>query len=423
MESITLGTLGSQKNQNSPDRKNLFILSEVFYPDEVSTAYILSHIAIKLAANYNINVICGPVGYHKQFSAKAESLENIKVNRVRLFHLNKNSYWQRSVRLVLLSIIMSGKLFFKAKRGEKVFIVTNPAPMLVAVGLISGFKKLHLSILVHDVFPENLAAANILNKNSLLFRFLSKIFNSSYQKADNIIVLGKDMKQVFEDKLKQNTELEKVPVIAVIENWADVVNIVPFTKKNNKIINNLGIENKLVLQFAGNLGRLQGLQNLIKWIKDCDNNRIHYIFIGEGALKPFLIDFIRGNKIKNVSIIDGMPRSEQSEFLNACDIGIVSLVENMKGLGVPSKAYNLMAAGKPLLYIGDGESEIALLINEFKNGWIVKPNDFNSFKNIINEILETSPEKLRTMGTVSRELAEKKFAMDKILTKFSDLID
>lgn len=49
-------------------------------------------------------------------------------------------------------------------------------------------------------------------------------------------------------------------------------------------------------------------------------------------------------------------RSQQNDFLNACDIGIVTLNDGMYGLGVPSKSYNIWAAGKPILYIGDDNS-------------------------------------------------------------------
>ena len=62
-------------------------------------------------------------------------------------------------------------------------------------------------------------------------------------------------------------------------------------------------------------------------------------------------DEVRNEELGNVSLLDQRPRSEQVEFLNACDIAMISLIPGMKGAGVPSRMYNAMAAGKPIIAI------------------------------------------------------------------------
>ena len=91
-------------------------------------------------------------------------------------------------------------------------------------------------------------------------------------------------------------------------------------------------------------------------------------------------------------------RSNQNDFLNACDIGIVTLADGMYGLGVPSKSYNIMATGKPILYIGESDSEIALCIKRYNIGWVVEPNNPSLLKDKIEDILR-EPSEIQEMGS------------------------
>ena len=103
------------------------------------------------------------------------------------------------------------KLIFSVKKNDKVFIVTNPAPFLVLVSLIKRFKKIETTILVHDVFPENtISGGFISSKDSFFYKILKKIFDVSYSNYNNIIVLGRDMKSLFENKLKNFSPLPRI---------------------------------------------------------------------------------------------------------------------------------------------------------------------------------------------------------------------
>ena len=78
---------------------------------------------------------------------------------------------------------------------------------------------------------------------------------------------------------------------------------------------------------------------------------------------------ISKENINNVYLLGAKSRNEQLQFLNSCDIGLITLKKGMKGLGVPSKTYNLMASGKPILFIGDTDSEIDNYIKKYNLGW------------------------------------------------------
>ncbi len=410
-----------RRSELKKELPKLFIVTEVFYPEDTSTAYILTQIARRFSAFYRVIVICGPAGYHKIVDNTKRQLDGIQIIRARLFRLDKNKTWQRILRLILVSFILSFKLFLQGRRNGKVLIVTNPAPMLLLVSFICKIKHMFLSILCHDVFPENLVAGGFLKDSSRRYKWLKLLFDRAYSCADYIIVLGRDMKKIFKKKL-ENSGSKKNPKVRIIENWADVDSIYPTLKEKNAIIKDLGIEDKKVLLFAGNLGRVQGLETLISWIKKISNKSLHFIFLGEGAVKNYLLSYTTNNRLENVTVLDGLPRGQQQLFLNACDVSIVSLARGMKGLGVPSKTYNILAAGKPILYIGEINSEVGLLVEDNQIGWVVPPGDFERFKEVVNDISMLSPVAFEKLKVRSRYLAVEKYSQEQILNKFVSLL-
>lgn len=388
-------------------KNKTWLISELFYPDQVSTGYIMTAIAEELAKEEQVHIICGPIGYTAIVEAPTALPVNFLINRVAVGNWSKNNLVSRLIRQMLLSIKMGNSLWRNAKSGDTVMVVTNPALLLLLVSKICKWKKLKQVILVHDVFPENLVAANMLSKNNWIYKLLLSLFNQAYQNAQHLIVLGRDMKALFIQKLNW-----PVNQITVIPNWADTFTIYPILSPPSA---------QIKLQFAGNFGRLQGLIPLLKAIAKAKNENLSVDFIGEGAMLKAMQSFVQQEQLANVHILPPFKRSEQLAVLNNCDACLVSLNKGMLGLGVPSKTYNILAAGKPIIYIGDVDSEIAILIDEYDIGW--KFADFGealiSFLQGLNE--ETQLEMLRK-GKNARNLALHQYQKDKVLYSYKQLI-
>jgi glycosyltransferase involved in cell wall biosynthesis len=342
-----------------------WIVSELFFPDEVSTAKIFTDIAIKKADGGQVSVICGPIGYEKSYQIQDNNNldKRIKVYRISLPSLNKNKIVQRIIKLVSLTFKMSWSILVEVKKDDNVLITTNPSFLIIAIAALKKLKSFNLEILVHDVFPENLVAAGLVKKDSLKYKFLNKVFNWSYKKSDRIIALGEDMKTLLKEKT-----WPKCMRIDVIPNWSDS-EIHPIQDFNISEYLGIDVSGKIVLGFAGNLGRVQGILEFIDLFTRSENPKIIIIIIGDGALASLIKDKIKN--LPNVYYLGPKGRNDQNYFLNACHIGLVTLIGGMKGLGVPSKTYNLMAAAKPLLYVGDKNSEIDNYVRIFECGWSV----------------------------------------------------
>jgi glycosyltransferase involved in cell wall biosynthesis len=401
-------------------KKKIWIVSEYYYPVKSSTGYYITEIAEFLSKKkHNVHVICTDAKYNE--NDELEFLNHELINGVLIYRVsspshNKNNFYSRTYKFFSSSLKMFFKLLLLVKRNDKILVVTNPAFLILLMPILKWLKSINYNILVHDIFPENLAAIGKINKKSLLYRFLKMFYDFAYSKAEMCIVVGRDMKDVIAGKIGKSAN------IVVIPNWSDTSEVKPLPKLSTKLIEKIDKKDKFIFQFAGNLGHLQGLENIISAIKSVKNKNIHFLFIGSGALEELIQEFIKTNELNNVTLLGFQNRNEQNDFLNACDVAIVTLNDGMYGLGVPSKAYNIMACGKPLLVVADVNSEISLCVKEHNIGWVVNPSNplllSYEFERIYNEFV------LNGWDTVcdARKVALKYFSKDIILNKYECLL-
>lgn len=364
--------------------QRLWIVTELFPPDETSTSYILGEIANAMAQKYKVGVICGPEIYDKRKKLDANNKfklhESIEVHRAVGADLDKNTTKGKALSFILMSRKMMVLVRKYVCAGDKVLMVTNPAPMIPLMARLKKKIGFELNILVHDVFPENTRPAGLKLPMYSLFKY---IFNKAYKKADQLIVLGRDMANVLEHKVGKG----KSPKITIIENWADIDNIKPQPFP----------EGKIILEYAGNIGRVQGLDKVMDMLPE--DVELH--LYGTGAMEEKL----KAREQKNVFFYGPYFRSQQNEVLAACDIALVTLQEGMYGLGVPSKTYNILASGRPILFFGPKDSEIDLLIREKGIGYCGWPEKWDKVT-------------LAEMGKKARVLAEAEYSESIILDKF-----
>ena len=386
------------------NKPKLWIISELFYPEETSTAYILTEIAKKMTEKYNVEVICGTPVYNKElFGAE---LTGIKINKIKSIDVDKNSLLKRLMRAILLSKRMGDFLKKHCNNGDKVFFVTNPVFLILWLPKWTYKNHIDTTLLVHDVFPENATTNNLLKKDSFIFNILKRKFDNSYSKVSRCIVLGKDMNEIIKEKT-----CNKIPVIN-IQNWGDSSKIQPLYKKLESI----------TVQFAGNLGRVQGLLDFLELIKQVRNPFVKFEFVGSGAVKSKMEEFVRINELQNVFFYPPYSRNEEETILNNSSIALVCLKDKMFGLGVPSKSYNVMAAGKPILFIGPKNSEIYNMVKEndigFSFDWTQKEELISFFNNLqVKDI-----EKFEELGKKARMLLETKYDKEIILKKYLEVV-
>lgn len=396
-------------------KRRLWIVSELYYPEETATAYILTEVSKKLAESYTVHVICGPKVYDKNKSGVNKnvntSIEGVTIKRLNSCSFNKNHILGRIINFMDLSIRMIILLFRSVTKEDKVLIVTNPAFLLIFMPLLKWSKGFEFSILVHDIFPDNTIASGILKSvNTLIYKTLKLFVYNAYSQADKLIVLGRDMKEVIIQRL---ANYPRLPQIHIIENWGDTDSIKPQNSSEGSHIR---------IQYAGNLGRCQGLMELLDIISQVDNSFLIFSIFGTGTMQKKMQKKIVDLSLNQITLNGSYTRTNENELLNSCDIAVVTLADGMYGLGVPSKSYNIMAAGKPILFIGDLYSEIALMVKEHQLGYCFAPSDKIGLVAFLQNLRIEDLQTFKSKGTRARVICEKYYTKDIILEKIVQTI-
>ena len=168
----------------------------------------------------------------------------------------------------------------------------------------------------------------------------------------------------------------------------DEVDVKPVNRSESQILSRFDWSEKIVFQFFGNIGRLQGIENILDAIRLVKSEKAAFLFIGDGAKAKEVVDFCRSHTFSNVHYYGALDYAEKNQGLAACDVALVTLEKGMEGLGVPSKSYFIMAANKPILAVMDPKAEISMVVVEHKVGWTCEPSNPVALASIIDLICE-----------------------------------
>jgi glycosyltransferase involved in cell wall biosynthesis len=402
--------------------KRIWVISEVFYPEQISTGYIMTEIAKALAESTSeteVHVICGPASYEKGQKSMGNDadLPQLKFHRVTWFNFSKNKLLLRTLRLLGISLCMFLKGMWLIRRNDRVLMVTNPAPMIPLIALMRRLKGFRLSILVHDIFPENLLVGNILHERSIVYKVLKWLYDKSYKAAATLIVLGRDMQEVMERKTGFTPD--RVPIIP---NWADP-EVQPQPAAENVMLQRAGLVDKIVVLYAGNHGRLQHLPEFLELAAEVRNELVHFVFAGSGAVKQQMMEYAREKGLQRVHFWDAFSRAEQNVYLNAGHIGLVTLSDRLYGLGVPSKTYNILACGKPVLFVGNKNTEIAKMVTEQACGYVFAYEERQALLHFLNSLNSDEIPVLNAMGARGLSAAQSTYTKKAVLEQFQQLFN
>ncbi len=396
--------------------KTLWILTEVYHPEEISTGYYLTEIAEGLAKQREVKVITGQPKHMSRgmLAPRHEWRNKVEIFRASGTTLDKNVFLFRLFNMLTIGVSIFLKSLKLFKKGDHVMVVTAPPSLPVTTALACLIRGASLTLCIQDSYPEILVAVGASKPDSLFVKFANFVNRWVYKHVSNIIVMGRDMNELF----VQKTSGLDIPIVT-IPNWADLETIHPTPREDNALLKELAIEDKFVFMYAGNIGHPTDVETVIEAARSLsDRKEFHFVFIGAGAKKPWLDDEVRKRELKNVTVLDYRPRSEQNIFLNACDIGLVALIKGMWGTAMPSRTYNIMAAGKPVLALTDEGSELAQVIDEDVIGWHLVPGDARSLSELIQQIYKTRIE-LPGMGERARAAALAKYSAETAIESYA----
>lgn len=404
-----------EKSDEIKEKKTLWVVTELYYPEETSTGYYLTRIAEGLADEFNVKVLCGQPNYSARGirAPKREIHKNVEIFRAFGTTLDKNVILFRIINMLTLSLSSFFRAIFQFKKGDRVLVVTTPPSLPFIAAFAALFRGANYVLLIHDNYPEILCAVGKAKPDSFFVNALNFFNRWLYKYAGKIIVVGRDMKELVGEK----TSGLDIP-IETIPNWAELEQVEPAPRFCNKLLKELNLNDKFVFLYAGNMGYPNDLESIVWCAKKLkEDERFQFIFLGAGVKKSWLEREVSEKNLKNITILAPRPRSEQKEFLNACDVALVSLVKQMWGVSMPSRTYNILAAGKPILALTEKDSELARVVEEDAVGWIVPPNEEKILLETILRIYETR-ETLAEKSANARKSALEKYSLEKAVSGY-----
>jgi len=244
-----------------------------------------------------------------------------------------------------------------------------------------------------DVYPDIASDIGYFKKDGIVERLSGAVLDWSRRRADVIITLG--------DEMKVRLVARGIPEhkIHVAENWASGLEIVPIEFPDGP----------LTVHYSGNFGLAHEVATISAVIDRLANHpNFRFIFAGGGPRRPQLETYCRERAIRNVEFRPYCANAQLSHSLAEGHLGLITQIPETLGSIVPSKVYGIMAAGRPLLYIGPDGSTPARHIQSFDCGWRIQPGDVDGVIRLLHR-LDVNRQLLLEAGARGRLAFERYF--------------
>jgi colanic acid biosynthesis glycosyl transferase WcaI len=398
----------------------IIFTSSYFYPDYSAGSQMLSDLSFYLSKNgFDAAVVTSrrmyddsgkPLLTHEEFNG-------VDVHRVWSSRFGRKSYIGRIIDYISLEVSLIIKLFNIIKKGDIVVLMTDPPLLNVISYPLIKFKRGVVVNWLHDLFPEVAVSAGVFAKTSLINRLITKLRNQVIKGADKNVVIGSKMYSYLVDIGVNNEKITK------IENWSDGSAIYSIENKDNCIRNDWGLEDKFVVGYSGNLGRAHDISTILTVIEKLKyESNILFLFVGGGVGLNRIKKHTKENKLNNVMFKSYQDRDLLALSLNVADVHWVTLNPKMEGFIVPSKFYGILAAGKPVIFIGDADGEIARDIKRIGCGECIDIGKSDKLESIIKQYSD-DPKYVTKMGGLGREEFCKSYDFPVAADKFTKLFN
>jgi len=399
--------------------KRVVFVNRYFWPDESATSQILTDLARGLAARgVEVHVVCSRQLYDDA-SARllpSEHLDGVSVHRVATTRFGRRRLLGRVVDYASFYLSSGAELLRVMARADVLIAKTDPPLISILAAAIARWKRAVLINWQQDVFPE---VASRLGANPLpgwLDGVLRHVRDLSLRSAHMNVMVGSRMLEYF---LTREIPPDK---LCVIENWADPQSIVPKATADSALRRRLQLGDEFMVCYSGNLGRAHEYDAVLGAAEALrDDPTVKFIFIGGGIKMEKLKARVAERRLLHVQFLPYQPRETLEDSLAAADVHIVSLLPPLEGLIVPSKFYGILAAGRPVVFIGDPDGELARIIQATQCGLVVGSAQSASLVAAIRRLQNDELER-NAMGRASRQLLTERYSSARAVENWVQLI-
>ena len=395
----------------------IVILSEYFHPDNSGgTPTELSNLAVTLKARYaelTLDVITSSNLYRTPIPEdglpRSELWSGITITRLRVPKSNRPSM---ALRLFFGGFFALAALveLLRRPRYDLVFVVTNPPALAGAAWFYHRLTRVPYLYLVHDLYPDIAVAMGKVRADGWVTRSFARLQRGWLRSSSRVVVLGRCMKEHLIRRYSLTDDH-----VRVIPSWSTISRTNPSSP--NEFRHQLGHAGTVVL-YAGNLSEYVRIDRFLAAAQLLKNRPdILFVFIGDGAMKEPLAREIVDQKLENVRLLPRVPREQMESVMAGCDVALVSLDQRMLGLGVPSKLYGILAAGRAVLAVMPEQSEVARVLREEQCGVNVPEGTPERIAEEIAKLADARG-RLEELGRNAEAAVRAKYSIDDACVKY-----
>lgn len=279
-------------------------------------------------------------------------------------------------------------------------------------------KKVKLIHEVHDMWPLTLIEIGGMSKKHPFIICLQAAEDSAYRNSDKIVSLLPYAKEYMVEHGMRDDKFVEISNGVVMYDWKNPENL---PEEHRTVLEHLKNEGKYIVGYFGGHALSNALNVLVDCAEKMDDNEVHFVLVGDGVEKKYLMDVVKEKNLKNITFLDPINKKAIPNLCNYIDIIYMGGNESplyRYGLCM-NKMFDAFAAGKPIICaITAPETPIA----KYKCGIMVDSLDVDGIIKAIYKIKDTEDIELKGLKDRAQNLAKKKYAYEKLALKFLDVM-
>ena len=383
----------------------ILLLVVYYLPSTMSSAILIDDLAVEFHRLGHEPVVVAPdENILQDYQVSCE--KGIKVLRVRTGKIKSATKFIRAFNEIRLSRVIwkKGKQFFDENPCD---LIIYYSPSIFFSSLVKRLKKKFSCpsyLILGDIFPQWAVETGVLRKG-LIYRYFKYKERQNYEAADIIRVQSTANLLYF----KENG-LDKKHHLEVLYNWASVTeeHVPPTTYRIR-----LGLQNKTVFFYGGNIGVAQDVDNIIRLADNLRNEpTAYFLLVGGGSEVNRLKAIIELKGLTNIAIHDPVNHQEYLSMLSEFDVGLISLDRRLRSHNFPGKMMSYMYHAKPMLASINPGNDLKEILENKKAGLVCINGEDEIFESHARRLL--SDENLRRqLGINARALLDDLFSVSK----------
>lgn len=301
------------------------------------------------------------------------------------------------------TVTLSSRYFHAIKKelgGEHFDLILYSTPPITLAGPVKKLKHLfncRTYLMLKDIFPQNAVDLGMFGQNSLICRYFRRQEKLLYRVSDRI---GCMSDANVEYLLKHNPEIPKEKA-ELCPNGVIPHEVSCRERDMASLREKLGVpKDAVVYLFGGNLGKPQGIPQLIECLRQsADRSDCFFVICGSGSEAGLLESFIKEEAPSNVRLFSLLPKEEYDSLCRGCDVGMVFLDSRFTIPNYPSRVLTYMEYEIPVLVCSDPVSDLGKTAADNGFGCFCRSDDPSAFSACLDTLCQADR---KQMGRAAR---------------------